>query len=344
VGTHPEYRDRGLIRAQFEEIHRLSAEKGQVVQAITGIPYYYRLFGYEMALSLGGGRLGYPPHVPRLKDEQVEPFRVRPAAEADLVFITDLYNIATQRYPLRCLRDLETWRYELAGKSLKNVNRSELRVIEDQDGRLVGYLAHSHFNWAQGVTLAATAYEVIPKVSWAAVSPSVIRYLKATGEAQAQAGGQEPFGAWGFWLGEQHPIYQVIKDRLPRVRKPYAWYMRVADLPGFLRLVTPALEKRLEASTYAGHSGELKLTFYRDGLRMVFEQGKLVSVDAWKPEPGKGSGDAAFPNLTFLQLVFGFRSVEELDYAFPDCFVGENAWGVLEALFPRKPSDVWGIT
>lgn len=344
VGTHPEYRERGLIRAQFEEIHRLSAKKGQVVQAITGIPYYYRLFGYEMALSLGGGRLGYPPHVPRLPDGEVEPFRVRPAGEADLAFISELYEIANQRYPLSCLRDLEDWRYELAGKLPKNVNRSELRVIEERDGRLVGYLAHSHFNWAQGVTLVATAYEIIPHYPWAAVTPSVIRYLKAVGEAQAQAGGQEPFGAWGFWLGEEHPVYQVIKERLPRVRKPYAWYMRVADLPGFLRLVAPALEKRLEASTYAGHSGELKLTFYREGLRMVFEQGKLVSVEAWKPEPGNGSGDAAFPNLTFLQLLFGFRSIEELDYAFPDCIIGEAAWGLLGVLFPRKPSNVWGIT
>ncbi|MGW8249740.1 MAG: GNAT family N-acetyltransferase, partial [Anaerolineales bacterium] len=52
VGTRPEYRNRGLVRAQFETVHRWSAERGELLQAITGIPYYYRLFGYEMALNL----------------------------------------------------------------------------------------------------------------------------------------------------------------------------------------------------------------------------------------------------------------------------------------------------
>ncbi len=344
VATHPEYRDRGLVRAQFEELHRLSAEKGEILQAITGIPYYYRLFGYEMALSLSGGRLGYLPHVPKLAKDQEEPYRVRPAAEKDLPFITDLYNKASQRYPLRCVRDLEMWRYELSGKLPENVNRSVLCIIEDPQERQVGYLAHPHYNWARGATLVATAYELAPQISWAAVTPGVIRYLKNTGDAQAQKAGLEPFGAWGFWMGEDHPVYHAVRDRLPRVRKPYAWYLRVPDLPGFIRLISPALERRLEASILSGYSGELTLTFYKDGLRMVFEQGKLSLVEAWKPTPGKGSGDAAFPNLTFLQLLFGFRSVEELDYAFPDCYVGDSAWGLLEVLFPRKHSDVWPVS
>ena len=41
-----------LSRIQFEEVHKWSAERGETVQAITGIPFYYRQFGYEMALDL----------------------------------------------------------------------------------------------------------------------------------------------------------------------------------------------------------------------------------------------------------------------------------------------------
>ena len=52
VGTHPDYRRRGLVRAQFEVLHQWSAERGHSVQAITGIPWYYRQFGYDMALDL----------------------------------------------------------------------------------------------------------------------------------------------------------------------------------------------------------------------------------------------------------------------------------------------------
>ena len=54
VGTHPDYRRRGLVREQFEVLHRWSKERGHLMQAIAGIPYYYRRFGYEMAVYMGG--------------------------------------------------------------------------------------------------------------------------------------------------------------------------------------------------------------------------------------------------------------------------------------------------
>jgi len=87
VGTLTEFRNRGLVRQQFEVVHQWSAERGEDIQAITGIPYYYRLFGYEMALNLDGGRAGYKPQVPQLKEGQEEPYRVRAATEADVPFI-----------------------------------------------------------------------------------------------------------------------------------------------------------------------------------------------------------------------------------------------------------------
>jgi len=54
VGTDPAYRRRGLVRAQMEVAHARSAALGHLVQGITGIPWYYRQFGYEYALALGG--------------------------------------------------------------------------------------------------------------------------------------------------------------------------------------------------------------------------------------------------------------------------------------------------
>jgi GNAT superfamily N-acetyltransferase len=97
VGTHPEYRRRGLIRAQFDVIHAWSAARGQRLQAITGLPGFYRQFGYEMALQLGGCRHGYPQLVPRLKEGQMDPYHVRPVTEPDLPFIAQVYREATRR-------------------------------------------------------------------------------------------------------------------------------------------------------------------------------------------------------------------------------------------------------
>jgi hypothetical protein len=342
VGTLPEYRNRGLVRAQFEVIHQWSAERGEKMQAISGIPYYYRMFGYEMGLSLGGGRVGFTPHIPKLEDGEEEPYRIRPAGEGDLAFIVQLYTQASRRYPVSCVWDENLLRYELTGKSAGNVDRYELRVIETRQGERVGFLAHSHFNW--GPTLPVVVYELIPGVSWASVTPGVIRYLQKTGEGYAAQAKKDPFGAFAFWLGEDHPVYGVIPDRLPRVRKPYAWYVRVPDLSGFLSHIAPALERRLAASPLAGHDGEVKITFYRSGLRLVFEKGRLAQAEPWRPEPMGHSGDAGFPDLTFLQLLFEYRSLDELKYAFADCTTKtDEVHALLNALFPRRPSDLWPI-
>jgi len=344
VGTLPEYRNRGLVRAQFDVVHGWSAERGELVQAITGIPYYYRLFGYEMALNLGGGRTGFLPQIPKLKEGETEPYRIRPARAEDLAFISDLYRNYCRRSLVSCVWGEAEWRYHLERMSAENVNRFELRIVETTTGEPAGCLAHAHFNWNRGWMFPVVFFEVMPGTSWAAVTPSVIRYMQATGEAQSSRDGQEPFGAFHFALGEKHPVYDVLTTRLPRLRKPYAWYLRVADLPGFLLRIAPALEKRLEASAYSGHSGELKVTFYRSGIRIAIERGRLATIEPWAPMPQGHSGDAAFPELTFLQLVFGYRSFEELKNAFPDCwYENDDAFGLLNALFPRQVSDLWPI-
>jgi hypothetical protein len=344
VATLPEYRNRGLVRAQFEVIHQWSADRGEKMQAITGIPYYYRLFGYEMGLALEGFRAGFIPQVPKLKEGETEPYRLRPAAEADLPFIASLYEQACQRYLVNCIWDEALWGYELKGKSEKNINRMELRLIETPAGEPVGFLAHQPFTW--GPSMATLAYEVKPSISWAAVTPSVIRYLQAAGEALPPfIGTKEPFSSFIFRLGAEHPVYQVIPDRLPRMRRPYAWYVRVPDLVDFLRHIAPVLEKRLAGSLLVGYTGEFKITFYRSGLHLVFEQGRLKTVEGWKPTPQGHSGDSAFPDLTFLQLLFGYRSLEELRYAFADCGTrSDEVATLLNILFPKQASDVWPIS
>jgi len=113
VGTLPEFRNRGLIRIQFEEIHEWSAARGEMAQAITGIPFYYRQFGYEMALDLDGRRFGYESQLPKLKDGEVEPFTIRPAQESDLPFIEELYEQTKERSMIACERTPELFRYEL---------------------------------------------------------------------------------------------------------------------------------------------------------------------------------------------------------------------------------------
>jgi hypothetical protein len=348
VGTLPEFRGRGLVRIQFDVIHRWSAERGHLLQGITGIPYYYRQFGYEMGVDLDRGRTGLKSNAPKLREGEAEFFHIRPAGDVDVPFIQECYENGSRRSLVSCVWNEDLWRYELFGKSPQSITRFEIRVIEtaqagSSDPR-VGFLLHPGSNW--GSMFPANLYELKPGVSWGAVTPSVIRYLVATGEANAAARGQAgSLDTFGMWLGREHPAYDVLHDSLNVARRPYSWYIRVPDLPAFLRRVSPVLEQRLANSAYTAHSGELKISFYRSGLRLLFERGRLTSVETWKPEPQGHSGHAGYPDLTFLQMLFGHRSLEELEYAFADCFHrSDEVFGLLSTLFPKLPSDIMPVS
>jgi len=339
VGTLPEYRNRGLVRIQFDEVHKWSAERGELVQGITGIPFYYRLFGYEMSLELSGGRIGFEPQLPKLKDGESEPFTLRPANLDDIPFLMEVYTHACQRRLVTCVRDEAIWRYELAGQSGNNVERLEVRIIQRAGGEPVGYLTHPWYNWDTG--LAANYYELKPGVSWLEVTPSVARYLWQTGESYSKRDGKPAVRTtYSFWFGSEHPSYDVFRDKLPRMRDPYAWYIRVPDLPKFIRQIAPVLERRIAESSIVGYTGEARISFYRSGLQLVLDKGKLVTIESWRPSH-EDRGNAAFPDLTFLQLVFGYRAYEQLEQSYADCtYKDDEARVLLNTLFPKKASSV----
>lgn len=340
VGTDPAYRNRGLVRAQFELVHEWSRQHGHLMQAITGIPNYYRQFGYAMAVNLGGGRQGYPINLPTLAEGASEPFIIRPALEEDLPFMQAVYEAGMKRYPLSVEWTPEYWRYELLGKSSRNINRHELHIIQTPADEPVGWLMTPVEQW--GRMMAAGGFELKPGVSWAEAVPTVLRYLLKIGPQHSESP-DRPCEAYGLWLGEDHPAYEVAERYLPVIRPPYAWYTRIPDLPAFIRHIAPALERRLASSNWVGWTGDLHLNFYRSGLHLKFQDGRLDAALPWQPASSE-DGTASFPDLVFHELLFGRRSFAELRYAHPDCFGKSELYNLFDSLFPRRSSDLFGIS
>lgn len=336
VGTHPDYRNRGLVRKQFEIIHQWGAERGHKMQTITGIPFYYRQFGYEMALSHNGGRAGYLPHVPKLKEGEAEAYTIRPATEDDIPLLVKLSAQRDQRQPIASPMDATYWRYVLTVRRFRSIPYFDTRIIQSKDGEAVGYLTHT--NNPKESLVYAMDYEILPGTPWYAVTPCVVRYLMAIGQEIAG----KPMDGFGLVFVDDHPAYELMRDTMPEVYRPYAWYIRIPDLLDFLRHITPALEDRLARSAMVGYSDEMKLSFYRDGLKILFEKGCIKSIEPWQPTPDD-RGSAAFPGLTFLQLLMGYRSRDDLRTAFPDTWSQGMTIPLLRVLFPRKQSMVWGI-
>ncbi|MGB8643823.1 MAG: GNAT family N-acetyltransferase [Anaerolineae bacterium] len=342
VGTLPEFRRRGLVRQIFQVIHQWSAERGHKMQAITGIPWYYRQFGYEMCLTLDGGKFAYvPQNIPLLKKGAHEPYHIRPATEKDLAFITRTADEAARRDLVSVVRDQAAWRYELTGRSKASVQAMELRIVETPAGAPLGFLTHTPRIFFDGI--AVSFYELTPGVSWAGVTPSVLRYLQAAGARYAGRQDKSLRNIF-FMLGTEHPVFEAAPQSFAREQPPYAWYVRIPDLCDFVRLITPVLDARLARSAFAGIDGEYKFNFFASGMRLVLETGRVKAVEPWRPESAT-DGDALFPGLTFLMVLLGHRSANEVKYVFPDAGVSSlPTRALINALFPRQASRPWGIS
>jgi hypothetical protein len=341
VATDPAYRRRGLMRAVFGAIHDLSAAYGQMVQGITGIPWFYRQFGYEYALPLGGSRDLNASDVPMLKAGESEPYQCRQATEADIPIIMRLYDRQRIGKLVTTLIDQDRWRYDLSGHSPGSDQEYRAYCILNGEDQVVGY--YSTQARLRGSRLNVWEIVVEARISLRSVLPSVMRAVKANIEAYAAEAGREKAAPTviRLALGQEHLVYEAWDAKIGRLRPPYALYIRLPDLPFFIRHIAPVLDKRLERSVMNGFSGELRITFYQGGLCLIFQEGRLSQVTDWQaPDTDQRWDGAGFPPLTFLQLLFGYRSLAELRYAFPDCWADEEPALLLNALFPKQASWV----
>ncbi len=341
VATEPDYRNRGLVRAVFELIHARSEAQGHLVQAITGIPYFYRQFGYEYAIDdLRVRKETYFSLIPPAKAGTPEPYTLRDATTEDVPFIQSLYDRSRAIYSVSTRIDEGWWRYQL--RVMRRLGGDVFWIIQmiiDTAGAPVGYVLIAAEQWQRSIPILDLA--IAPGVNWQAVMPPLLRALQAQ-SAGIPTNSPEPADTIRWNLGRKHPLYEVLgKELVFEYATPYAWYVRVPNLPAFIRHIAPVLERRLANSALAGYSGTLTLNFYRGGLQLVFDKGLLAAAKDWRASVWNSNEDSGFPPLVFLQLLFGYRSLDELRHAFPDVWAKNEVELLLKTLFPANVS--WAI-
>ena len=343
VVTEPEYRRRGLVRKQFEVIHALSAARDELMQGITGIPWYYRQFGYEMAMDLDGGRGMAGAHLPKLKEGDSETYHLRPAVDDDHVFIREVYDHAGRRQPFASLRSEAEWNYEFNGRLEKDFAHRKWLIIETAVRERLGYV--QYYPWIEDNTLFIVQMELKSGVGYLNLMPSVLHGLWKIAQTTPKWGNHQnqELESLMLELGRAHPAYHALLGNKIHVHDPYGLYIRIPDLVAFLQHIQPALEKNLEGTVAEGYNGELKLNCYRSGTQLKFNGGKITDISNWSPDSVE-DGDAQFPDLTFLQLLCGRRRFNELKSNFADCGGRDEAGVLLDCLFPPVTGNVWCLS
>jgi GNAT superfamily N-acetyltransferase len=342
VGTHPDYRRRGLIRAQFEAIHARSAELGHLWQIIGGIPWYYRQFGYSYALDLP------PSPVWRWGTKRPEPpegFNVRPAGADDIPILAKLDEAAAAPSRLGCLRGVDGMTYEVTRRPGALPTGRVLVIEETSPGapgapaEPIGYAVYSPR--LRGGRVHFWIMELLAGRSWLEPTAAVLAHLVAWGADHPDG----PATGVILLLPDGHPARRCVSTKLDHpAGSTFGLYVRVPDVQQFLCTVAPALEGRLAASPAVGFCGELTIDLFSERIALRFEAGRIVAVERVTIGGEENSFDLRMPHEAFLHVLLGNRSLPDVEAAFADCEVCTDRGGLLgEVLFPRMMVTPWTV-
>ncbi|KAI1300387.1 hypothetical protein EDD11_006211 [Mortierella claussenii] len=372
IATHPDYRNRGLIRRLFlEMIHPASDDRGDLIQFIFRIPHFYLQFGYTYALRTGEQRSKSPSLdlVPKLPPDEKEPFILRQVSLADIRYLIRMSTrdkLHRHNTQLGLDFDEAYWRFTPhdvfeAEQSVFDATR-QTSIVEKDIGVTV-YSFTRDWQWdlftlEDGISFHKAVFPVLRGM----IAHAKDRYDNPDEPPEASFINHLIDG-----LGPLHPASQILAPLMqPDVFDRL--YTRIPSYPRFLRRVAPVLEERLAKSALAGISANLCLDFFRKvegssgrGLKMSIKEGKILSVEDWVPQTPQErmlearkriqeniSGQrqkntelieehaASFAPLSFTRLVTGEIAVDQMLEQYGESFV-KNAESrlLLSILFPK---------
>ncbi len=332
VGTHPDYRHRGLMRAQMQAVERTMEERNYLLSCIAGIPYFYRQFGYEYAipvLSCASLRLD---QVPALAADELEPVSIRRmVVRTDLAAVMALYEAQSAELDLTTVRSEALWRYQDTVPP-DSPDQAETYVVEDGTG-IVGYFRVRKNIWGNELDLSEASLRPGGQV-WGSqgLLLAVLRFAKSLAS-------QRGYGKLQFALPKCHAVVTAARYLGSQSERPYAWQVRIADHAAFLRRIAPALERRLAHSLMAGFSGSLRINNMHQLLHLQFQQGRLLAVT----DEGfqQGVGDARVPPLLLTQWLLGYRDREQIAAQHLDFSASPAVWQLLDILFPQIDAFIY---
>lgn len=316
MGTHPDYRNKGLASRVVGRLFELCERDGFMFSSITGIPEFYLRFGYSYAFELDND-VRMPVCDCQMRDD-VEMAKAGPQHSE---YLTRMYAQMMGGHDVFAQRDEKLFSYimNLDSSYCFHVERYIMRCR----GNDRGYLGISPVGFGEGLIVQElfcedeTLYDdVIAYCSALAVSRQK-NYIRLNISSHSQA-------------------MRYLRRRGAVFHGSYSYYLKIISAHLLLESITPVLEVRLAASSYANYSGSFTIGFYTaKAVELIFKNGKLVGVT----ETNSSNIDVIIPWPLLADLVFGVRSFEELrikssSFSGPDPFCVPGSGSLARVLFP----------
>jgi predicted N-acetyltransferase YhbS len=317
VATHPDHRGRGLQRMLNKMFDEAAGNGGYDLCALAGIPYFYRQFGYEYSLDLGH-KTTIP--VSELPDTQPS-LKSRGFTEADIPAAAELLDSHNSRYMVHCPRTMPVWMMQ----HMTGIYNGE---------PYEGYTLHEGGEMQAYVRIQPRPRDKTLVLKEAAATPGAHEQVLAFLRRYCVENGLETIVST---LGYADSISELLAGFGAEQSMPYGWQVKIVDSLRLLEKIAPLLESRLAATKFSGLSERLNLNFRTYSVDLIFESGKAAGVSLSSDCSDRTIGLNPY---IFPQLLLGYRSREELEYAYPDVRVAPSRRDLVDALFPKRPSYI----
>jgi predicted N-acetyltransferase YhbS len=315
VATHPDHEGRGLVRRILGELHGLAAAEGGLVQLVTGIPYFYRQFGYEYSIRDLERR--NPTEVP----DAPAGWTVRPATPADVPLLDHLgaAEAARSGAALVATRPAHQWELLFAAPGFEVLlaldpagrPRASARVQRDPD---------------EGVQMS---------LEHAAEDPDGTRVLLAHLGAE-EADRRIVAGRRGTVAGA---VVAGVTEPDP-TNAGYPAAVRIADPVALLDRLRPVLDRRLAAGGFGDLTTSLTITAYRWTARLDIRDGTVTAVGRGPRQQDPRAGQTiGVPPDRWASLLVGPEPATALEARNPDVVLGPHR-ALADVLFPGIDADL----
>ena len=313
VLTHPDYRGRGLVRAQIKNFHQVAQEKGYDLSIIWGIPYFYRQFGYSYSIEVDANEILPAAQAPSTLPGELAQAHLRPARPEDIPLLEALYEQSARRMDFYLTRDAAYWEYLVVHA------HQPVQILEDASsgnplGYAILYRRAEHMQvYEHSLSSAPAAFALLALLKSQSSGLIVISWPENSILAQAAR-----------CLGS----YTQLQNQ---------WLVRIPNVTQFLRKISPLLEARLEDSPFQGWDGAMVINLYKEAVELCFQSGRIEvrSLGFRDYSLWADGGDLRLPVEAFTRLVTGFRDLNQLRDAWPDLHARPHARLLAETLFPR---------
>jgi predicted acetyltransferase len=319
VATMPEYRHQGLQKWLHDEYHKQLLEQQYDLSAIEGIPYFYRQFGYEYVLPLLEQTV---IRLEKLPDYRVS-HEIRPFSSRDISRADQLLRKTQEKFYVHSVRDEGVWKMQQETRMVAEYE-FEGYAVEVKEG-MIAYFRTS-YNTEEKQLLLREITDVDQ-----ACARSILGFLK-------DVGAQHSLETLAATISCQESFTEhMVAVGGTKSARPYAWQLRIMDYVKLFSKMKPLFEQRLAQSTYRDLTETVNFNFYRFTIQMTLEDGVITNVRYL--DTGEERAIRSSP-LVFTQLLFGFRSREELETIYPDFTIRPSHKYLVDVLLPKMPSYI----